>query len=70
MSDVENDPVVLVMGVGNTLMQDDGVGIHVIDRLRERTDTHPSLRLVDGGTIGLAIAYGYIAAVNADAQAV
>ena len=55
MSDVESDPVVLVMGVGNTLMQDDGVGIHVIDRLRERTDTHPSLRLVDGGTIGLAL---------------
>ncbi|MBT8041357.1 MAG: hydrogenase maturation protease [Xanthomonadales bacterium] len=49
---VEN---VLVMGVGNTLMQDDGVGIEVTRALTENSDRHPSLRIVDGGTIGLAL---------------
>lgn len=46
---------VLVMGVGNTLMQDDGVGIRVIEALRAAPGTHPSLRPIDGGTIGLAL---------------
>ena len=46
---------VLVMGVGNTLMQDDGVGICIIETLGKSTDTHPALHLVDGGTIGLAL---------------
>jgi len=55
MTDVESNPVVLVMGVGNTLMQDDGVGIHVIEQLLKNPDTHPSLRPIDGGTIGLAL---------------
>ena len=55
MTDVESNPVVLVMGVGNTLMQDDGVGIYVIERLLEDPETHPSLRPIDGGTIGLAL---------------
>ena len=46
---------VLVMGVGNTLMQDDGVGIHVIEALAADPDRHPSLQMIDGGTIGLAL---------------
>jgi hydrogenase maturation protease len=46
---------VLVMGVGNTLMQDDGVGIHIVESLRQSPDSHPALHLVDGGTIGLAL---------------
>ena len=46
---------VLVMGVGNTLMQDDGVGIHVAEALRTTPDLHPSLEIIDGGTIGLAL---------------
>lgn len=46
---------VLVMGVGNTLMQDDGVGIHVIEALVADPARHPSLQIIDGGTIGLAL---------------
>ncbi len=46
---------VLVMGVGNTLMQDDGVGIHVIEALADDPERHPALQVVDGGTIGLAL---------------
>lgn len=51
---------VLVMGIGNSLLQDDGVGVHVIDALR--TDFHGDWphpgsepRIIDAGTVGLAL---------------
>lgn len=46
---------ILVMGVGNTLMQDDGVGSHVIEALADSSDPLPDLDIIDGGTIGLAL---------------
>ena len=57
---VRKPQAVLVLGVGNTLLQDDGVGVHVVAALR--TDFHGDwLRagcepeLVDAGTVGLAL---------------
>jgi hydrogenase maturation protease len=44
-------PRVLVMGVGNLLMGDEGVGVHVIRSL-EREDWPPNISLLDGGTGG------------------
>lgn len=55
MSEAVNRKKILVMGVGNTLMQDDGIGINIIETLRSSENSHPSLHLVDGGTIGLAL---------------
>ena len=46
---------ILVMGVGNTLMQDDGVGTAVTDRLGAAPDANSDLELIDGGTIGLSL---------------
>ena len=46
---------ILVLGVGNTLMQDDGVGIHVTTALASSPEVNPSLQVIDGGTIGLAL---------------
>ena len=48
------------MGVGNTLLQDDGVGVHVTESLRANPDDDSGsgdmvLDLVDGGTIGLSL---------------
>jgi hydrogenase maturation protease len=40
---------IMVMGIGNLLMQDDGVGVHVIRHL-ETLDLPPQVELVDGGT--------------------
>jgi hydrogenase maturation protease len=40
---------IMVMGIGNVLMQDDGVGVHVIRQLEE-LDVPPQVELVDGGT--------------------
>ena len=45
----------LVLGVGNLLLRDEGVGVQVIqalERLPEGT-LQPDVRLVDGGTLGL-----------------
>ena len=51
---------VLVMGVGNTLLQDDGIGVHVAESLRAGQSADPAsfdppLDIIDGGTIGLSL---------------
>jgi hydrogenase maturation protease len=42
---------VLVVGIGNILLADEGVGPHVI-RALENVDLPPSVELLDGGTAG------------------
>ena len=43
---------ILVLGVGNLLMGDDGVGIHAVGELLKRA-LPPGVDVVDGGTAGL-----------------
>ncbi len=43
----------LVIGLGNPIMADDGLGIAALEGLRERWTLPPSVRLVDGGTWGM-----------------
>ncbi len=43
---------VLVLGVGNVLMGDEGVGVHVL-RALEEAPRLPGVRLLDGGTGGV-----------------
>jgi len=45
---------VLVMGVGNTLLQDDGIGVHVTESLKASYSTQ-DINILDGGTIGLSL---------------
>ncbi len=48
---------ILVLGLGNTLLTDDGIGLHVIaalDRDHARR-TNGSVVVLDGGTLGLAL---------------
>ena len=45
-------PATVVLGVGNLLLGDDGVGVHVADRLAEG-GLGPEVRIMDGGTLGL-----------------
>ena len=44
---------VVVLGLGNLLMQDEGVGIHALRFLQENYQFDPNVELVDGGTSGL-----------------
>jgi len=43
----------VVLGLGNPLMGDDGLGLAVLGRLREEWDLPGSVDLVDGGTWGM-----------------
>lgn len=45
----------LLLGVGNSLLTDDGIGIHVLSAIQGDTAVSGTLRLHDGGTIGLAL---------------
>jgi len=48
LPDIQND--ILVLGIGNLLMNDEGVGIHVVTRLEK--EGIPGADLMDGGTGG------------------
>lgn len=48
-----NKHPVVVIGLGNPLMGDDGLGIAVLERLRNRYVLPAGVELVDGGTWGL-----------------
>lgn len=43
----------LILGIGNLLQTDDGVGIHAVRLLQERYAFDGSIQVIDGGTCGL-----------------
>jgi hydrogenase maturation protease len=43
----------LVMGLGNPLMGDDGLGLAALERMQELWEAPPEVRLMDGGTWGM-----------------
>ncbi len=43
----------LILGIGNLVMTDDGVGIRVVHLLQERHNFPDGVTLLDGGTLGL-----------------
>ncbi len=45
----------LVLGLGNLLCQDDGVGVAAVARLLALYVPPPGVRVVDGGTLGLSL---------------
>jgi hydrogenase maturation protease len=46
---------VLVLGLGNVLLGDDGTGAAALDRLERDYQIPPAVRLVEGGTLGLSL---------------
>lgn len=44
---------VAVLGVGNILLSDEGLGVRAVEAIRERYDLSGSAELIDGGTMGL-----------------
>lgn len=44
----------LVLGIGNTLLADDGVGVRVVERLRADPDMSERV-LIDGGTVSFGL---------------
>ncbi|HEY0989174.1 MAG TPA: HyaD/HybD family hydrogenase maturation endopeptidase [Kofleriaceae bacterium] len=52
MPTTEHIPI-LVLGLGNVLCGDDGAGVAAVHRLRREYELPASVRVVDGGTLGL-----------------
>jgi hydrogenase maturation protease len=46
----------VILGVGNTLLRDEGVGIHVVEQLRRQCPDTPDLNFLDGGTLSFTLA--------------
>ena len=47
----------LVLGVGNKLMSDEGVEVHVIERLAADYQIPKEVQVLDGGTLGMDLLY-------------
>lgn len=52
----------VVLGVGNTLLSDEGVGVHVVERLRRSHATLDQVEFLDGGTLSFTLAGAMAAA--------
>lgn len=42
-----------ILGIGNTLISDDGVGVHIVNKLSDEYSFPDDVTLIDGGTKGL-----------------
>ena len=49
------DGQVLILGVGNILFMDEGIGVHAVEYLSERYTFPENVTLMDGGTLGLGL---------------
>jgi hydrogenase maturation protease len=53
MTDSRN---ILILGIGNSLLRDEGAGIHALNRLREELAGRDDIDFVDGGTLSFTLA--------------
>jgi hydrogenase maturation protease len=44
---------VVVLGIGNILLTDEGVGVRVVERLEREYELPPEVEVIDGGTCGM-----------------
>ena len=51
---MSNDKI-LVLGVGNILLHDEGVGVKAVVKLQSEYDFSGNVELMDGGTLGLSL---------------
>jgi hydrogenase maturation protease len=46
----------LVLGIGNNLLQDEGIGIHLLKFMEKHFPTFPDVTYLDGGTLSFTLA--------------
>jgi hydrogenase maturation protease len=55
---LDGSPVqTLILGVGNLLMSDEGLGVHVIQQLVRDYQLPEQVQVLDGGTLGMDLLY-------------
>lgn len=42
-----------IIGLGNILLKDEGIGVHAVNAVKERYTFSPEVEIIDGGTLGL-----------------
>jgi hydrogenase maturation protease len=47
---------VLILGIGNTLLSDEGIGVHLVQRMQERVGELEGVQFMDGGTLSFTLA--------------
>jgi len=52
---MEQNTHIVVLGLGNILLRDEGVGVRVIEELQKRYDFSPPVKMIDGGTAGFGL---------------
>jgi|WetSurMetagenome_2_1015567.scaffolds.fasta_scaffold19862_3 hydrogenase maturation protease len=52
---VEGGGRAVVLGLGNLLNRDEGVGVHALEPLRRRLERTSGIEILDGGVLGLAL---------------
>lgn len=50
---VLHEPKTLLLGIGNLIMSDDGIGVRVIQRIQREYSLPGHVEVIDGGTLGL-----------------
>jgi hydrogenase maturation protease len=48
-------PQITILGVGNILLSDEGVGVRVVERLAHAYDFPDNVRVLDGGVLGVRL---------------
>jgi len=48
---------IAVLGVGNVLLSDEGLGVRVVEEIRKRYSLPEEVLLIDGGTLGIDLLY-------------
>ncbi|MGF1659059.1 MAG: HyaD/HybD family hydrogenase maturation endopeptidase [Rubrimonas sp.] len=54
--DLEHAGGALVLGIGNTLLSDEGAGVHALRALEAAMGARPGLSFLDGGTLSFTLA--------------
>lgn len=50
---MQEEPTVTILGLGNILMSDEGVGVHIVNEFQKWYTVPPYVEIVDGGSAGL-----------------
>lgn len=55
MKDIPHNRPVLILGIGNILLSDEGAGIRAVEYLRDNYTLPEDVETVDGGTVGIEL---------------
>ena len=55
MTEPRNNPQITILGVGNILLKDEGIGVRVVEYLNQHYTFADNVAVVDGGVLGIRL---------------